>query len=147
MKNDITQMITKADQQRSVLEQQIDKIKQQQIALNQFYDRELKQLNEMHELVVNICANRLDNQNFHSLMRDHGKHMKQFETIKLEEASNSIISQIDQILQQQNQAIDKKNEEEDECSNTKSAVDRSIADPFIGNVLMGMKCCSNNEKI
>ncbi|UJR23257.1 hypothetical protein I4U23_026277 [Adineta vaga] len=122
MKHDITQMIIEADHQRVSIQQQIDNIKQQQMILNNFYEREMKHLNEMHDSLVNICENKLDNQNFHTLMHDYEKNTKQLARIKKEdEEKNSLPIQIDQILKQQNEMKQSK-----EKQNTKLIIDSHI---------------------
>jgi hypothetical protein len=93
MKNDINQMSNEADNQRIVLEQQIDQIKQQQVRLNNFYEDKINYLNNMHEFVRNICDNKFDNN--HS---EYEKTLKQFQLVKQEQNKYSFIQQIDQIL-------------------------------------------------
>jgi len=101
MKNEIPRMINEADNQRILLEQQINKIKQQQMRLNQFYERKIEHLNDMHKFVINISENKC----FYSWMFEYKNNVKQFDIIKQEQKKNSLINQIDQILQQQNQII------------------------------------------
>ena len=102
MKHDITQMITKADHERVLLERRIHDIKQQQIILNKFYEQEMKRLDEMHGFLVNISENKVDNHNFYALMNNYEKNIKQFTTINPEDkAKSSFLNQIDQFLKQQ----------------------------------------------
>lgn len=101
MKNDIHQTITEAENYRSLIEQQIHKIKQQQITLNNFYENEIKNLNHIQEFLRNICEN---NSLFIS---DYEQYMKQYQFIKENQLNNSFLKffteQIDQIIQQQQQ--------------------------------------------
>ncbi|CAF1616783.1 unnamed protein product [Adineta ricciae] len=102
MKHDITQMITKADNERVLLEQRIHDIKQQQIVLNKFYEQEMKRLDEMHGFLVNISENKIDSHNFYSLMNNYEKNIKQFTAINHEDKTkSSFLNQIDQFLKQQ----------------------------------------------
>jgi hypothetical protein len=119
-------MINEADNQRILLEQQINKIKQQQMKLNQFYEREIEHLNDMHQFVINISENKLNNNSFYSWMFEYKNNVKQFDIIKQEEKKKSLITQIDQILQQENQVMDSSKEKEriifhwiDFCSESK----------------------------
>jgi hypothetical protein len=103
MKNDIHRTINDAENHRVLLEQQINKIKQQQTSLNDLYEREIKNLNNIHEFLTNICENN------YLLISEYERYIKQFELIKENQANNSFIQafilQIDQILQQQNQFL------------------------------------------
>jgi hypothetical protein len=103
MKNDIHRTINDAENHRVLLEQQINKIKQQQTSLNDLYEREIKNLNNIHEFLTNICENN------YLLISEYERYIKQFELIKQNQANNSFIQafilQIDQILQQQNQFL------------------------------------------
>jgi 7-keto-8-aminopelargonate synthetase-like enzyme len=89
-----------ADNHRVSLEQQIYKIKQQQIELNDLYERELKNLNDMHQLITNICENN------YLVISNYERYAQQLQSIKQDQENNSFIQsfilQIDQILQQQN---------------------------------------------
>jgi len=109
MKNEIPRMINEADNQRILLEQRIDKIKQQQMRLNQFYERKIEHLNDMHKFVRNISENKC----FYSWMFDYKNNVKQFDIIKQEQKKNSLINQIDQILQQENQVMDSSKEKKE----------------------------------
>jgi len=99
MKNDIHRTINEADNYRVLLEQKINKIKQQQIILNDLYEREINNLNDRHQFLTNICKNS------YRFISEYEKYVKQFQLIKDEQANNPFILQIDQILQQQNQII------------------------------------------
>jgi 7-keto-8-aminopelargonate synthetase-like enzyme len=89
-----------AENHRVSLEQQIYKIKQQQIELNDLYERELKNLNDMHQLITNICENN------YLVISNYERYAQQLQSIKQDQENNSFIQsfilQIDQILQQQN---------------------------------------------
>jgi hypothetical protein len=109
MKNEIPRMINEADNQRILLEQQINKIKQQQMRLNQFYERKIEHLNDMHKFVINISENKC----FYSWMFEYKNNLKQFDIIKQEQKKkNSLITEIDQILQQENQVMNSSKEKE-----------------------------------
>ena len=99
MKTDIHQMINEAENHRILIEQQINKMKQQQILLNDLYEHEIKNLNDIHEFLINIC------QNTSLCLSEYEQSIKQFQLIKQNYLHNSFIIQIDQILQQQNQII------------------------------------------
>jgi hypothetical protein len=99
MKNDIHRTINEADNYRELLEQKINKIKQQKIILNDLYEREINNLNDRHQFLTNICKNS------YRFISEYEKYVKQFQLIKDEQANNLFILQIDQILQQQNQII------------------------------------------
>jgi len=89
-----------AENHRVSLEQQIYKIKQQQIELNDLYERELKNLNDMHQLITDICENN------YLVISNYERYAQQLQSIKQDQENNSFIQsfilQIDQILQQQN---------------------------------------------
>lgn len=99
MKNDIDQIIHDAENHRVSLEQQIYKIKQQQIELNDLYERELKNLNDIHQFVTNIC------ENSDLVISDYTQYAQQLQSIKQNQENNSFIIQINQILQQKNPNI------------------------------------------
>lgn len=103
MKIDIHRTVNETETYRSLLEQQINKIKQQQTTLNDLYEREIKNLNNIHEFLTNICENN------YLLISEYEQYLKEFELIKQNQGNNSFIQafilQIDQILQQQNQVI------------------------------------------
>jgi hypothetical protein len=109
MKNTIDQTMHDAENHRVSLEQQIDKIKHQQTELNNLYERELKNLNDIHQFVINIC------ENSHLIISDYEQYVKQLNLIKQDQKNNSFIQsfiiQIDQILQQEKH-IDGRNREE-----------------------------------
>ena len=88
MKKDLNEMLNEADNHRILVEEQIDKIKQQQILLNNFYENKLKDLNHIHEFVRNINSNHLE----------YEKTFKQFQLIKEQQNNYSFIQQIDQII-------------------------------------------------
>lgn len=98
LKNDIDQTIREAETHRLSLEEQIERLKQQQITLNDFYERETKNLNHIHQVVKNICDN-----NF-LLVSDYERYMKQWQLIKQDQTKNSslqsFIVQIDRVLQE-----------------------------------------------
>lgn len=106
VKKDLTRMITDADNHRYVLKQRIDQIKQQQLRLNHFYEREIEQYNDMYRFTMNLCGNQLHSDNFYSLMFDYGNNAQQFDRMKQEQTQNSLIIQIDQILKEQNVIVD-----------------------------------------
>jgi 7-keto-8-aminopelargonate synthetase-like enzyme len=89
-----------AENHRVSLEQQIYKIKQQQTELNDLYERELKNLNDIHQLITNICENN------YLVISNYERYAQQLQSIKQDQENNSFIQsftlQIDQILQQQN---------------------------------------------
>lgn len=88
MKKDFNKMLNEADNHRIFVEEQINKIKQQQILLNNFYENKLKDLNHIHEFVRNINHNYLE----------YEKTFKQFQLIKEQQNNYSFIQQIDQII-------------------------------------------------
>lgn len=99
LKNDFHQTIHDAGNHRSLLEEQIERLKQQHNALNKIYEREITNLNQMHQLVKNICGNN------YLLISDYDRYAKQWQSIKQNQMNNSFLQpfmfQIDQLLQQQ----------------------------------------------
>ena len=111
MKNDVNQMIDEADNQRILLEQHIDKMKRQQITLNNLYECEIKHSNDMYKFVLDLCENKVnDNNNRYTLTFESERKIKEFQLIKKEQEKNSFMklftSQIEQILQRKNPICD-----------------------------------------
>lgn len=101
LKQDIDQTIHDAESHRVTLEEQIERLKQQQMTLNDFYERHLRNLHHTHQLVKNLCENN------YLFVSDYERYSKQWQLIKHDRTNNTslqtFITQIDQILQQQQQ--------------------------------------------
>ena len=99
-----------AENHRISLEEQIERLKQQHNALNDFYTREITNLNHIHQLVKNLCGNN------YLLISDYDRYAKQWQLIKQNQMNHSYLQpfmfQIDQILQQQD-SLNGMNDRED----------------------------------
>ena len=101
MKNDVTQMLSDAQQQKRLLEEQIDRLSEQKLALNELYERELKNATDLHTFISHVCETKCNETNSYKLTSDYEKNLQQFNAIKGVQIPEiqSFIARVDQILQ------------------------------------------------
>ena len=103
MKVEFQEMIGDAKSQALVLEQGIDKMSQQRLALDRFYENEIKHLKDRHDYLVNLAESKSNEANCSSFTFDDEDNRKQLHLIKHDTIPflQSVTVQVDQILRQQ----------------------------------------------
>ena len=97
-------MIGDAKSQALVLEQGIEKMSQQRLALDRFYEKEIQSLKERHGYLLNLAESKSNEANCSSFTFDDDEdNRKQLHLIKHDTIPflQSVTVQVDQILRQQ----------------------------------------------
>ena len=94
-------MLSDAQQQKRLLEEQIDRLSEQKLAVNQLYERELKSATDLHTFVSNLCETKCNETNSYKPTGDYEKDLQQFNAIKQTQMPEirSFIARFDQVLQ------------------------------------------------